>query len=390
MSEAYHCLHDDKKKRPSCILCSRCLEVCPLVAATGREELSPKAKFFMASKRGAGKKADLAIAHLAELCLSCGKCEKACPHNLCGPELVSELRAENPGWQEWLWKTWMTRAAVLWPLAAHSAGFLPEALTARTLPAMEKLKALADTPATPWIAVEHLDQAGAGKPAVLFSGCTGAYARKSWTRTAAALLQGLGYDTSARPEFTCCGCTLGHAGAKDAQLAMQTANIKAWREAGRPLIATFCATCRCGLRSYADVNLGWNAMEREEWLAAVVPLTGLFGESRFRALTAAPTEVYYHKPCHGAGNDRDLAFLRQVLGPRLARVVDDSCCGFGGVLQLGAPELSNKVAAHYWQRLAPPKDAALLTSCSGCVLQLTATAPAGVAVRHWLDVLRLE
>lgn len=383
-------MRETLKKSRHCILCSRCLEVCPLVAATGREELSPKAKFFMAGKLGSGKKADLAIAQLAEMCLACGKCEKACPHGLCGPELVADLRAAHPGWQEWLWKTWLTRASVLWPLAAVTSGLVPEALAARTLPAMDKLKSLADAPVTPWIGVDHLDRGAAKSPVVLFSGCTGSYARKSWTRTATALLKGLGYDTAVKPEFTCCGNSLGHAGVKDAQLAMQTANIKAWREAGRPRIATFCATCRCGLRAYADVNLGWNAMEREEWLAAIVPLAGLFGDSRFHALTAAPTEVYYHKPCHGAGKDRDLAFLRPVLGPRLAGVVDDSCCGFGGVLQLGAPELSSQVAGHYWQRLNPPKDAALLTSCSGCVLQLTATAPAGVAVHHWLDVIKVE
>ena len=37
-----HCLHG-QGRRPECILCGRCLSVCPLFAATGREELSPRA-----------------------------------------------------------------------------------------------------------------------------------------------------------------------------------------------------------------------------------------------------------------------------------------------------------------------------------------------------------
>ena len=45
-SAPIHCLHG-QGNRPECILCGRCLSVCPLFTATGREELSPRAKFFM-------------------------------------------------------------------------------------------------------------------------------------------------------------------------------------------------------------------------------------------------------------------------------------------------------------------------------------------------------
>ncbi len=39
------CSREVKKE---CILCGRCLDVCPVFRATNREELSPKAKHWMA------------------------------------------------------------------------------------------------------------------------------------------------------------------------------------------------------------------------------------------------------------------------------------------------------------------------------------------------------
>ena len=45
-------------------------------------------------------------------------------------------------------------------------------------------------------------------------------------------------------------------GLRAIRLCMQQQNIEAWRRAGRPMMVVFCATCRCGLRSYAKKSLG--------------------------------------------------------------------------------------------------------------------------------------
>ena len=84
--------------RSECVLCGKCLEVCPLYAATGREELSPKAKFFLAKTLAASPAhlSEKAAVELAAKCLACGKCEKACPFGLCAPELMADLRAAPP------------------------------------------------------------------------------------------------------------------------------------------------------------------------------------------------------------------------------------------------------------------------------------------------------
>lgn len=388
----YLCLHDGTHLAPKCILCGKCLEVCPLVAATGREELSPRAKFHLAERAAdAGSGLDeKKAARLAAMCLACGRCEKACPHGLCGPELASKLRARHPGWHEWLWRQWLTKPGALWPTAGALARLVPGGLAPDTVRTMLKqLAALhGGRNIQPWLGVARYDACGSAKKAVLFEGCTARYAKPHWSETARQIVTGLGYELELGARFECCGCSLGHAGLEDAQRAMQRANVEAWRKAGRPQVIAFCATCRCGLRSYTHIDLGWETFEREEWLRAVMSLAGLMGDTEFQILDNAPDAVHYHRPCHGSGGDQDRLFLSRAMGGRLKKAGLERCCGFGGVMQLADPGLSRAVAARCWEYFEAKPGEQLVTGCSACVLQLAANAPEGVAVGHWLEAIR--
>jgi len=245
----------------------------------------------------------------------------------------------------------------------------------------------------PWLALDRVDPAAAaalGREVVVFPGCVATRVRSDWLDAAQGLLRLLGHAPGKTPVFECCGCTLGHAGLPREQTRLQRHNVQAWRDAGRPVLAVFCATCRWGLTAYANApGLDWEPGEAEAWRASVTSLIDLWGGSTFRPLDDAPATVLYHQPCHGSGDGRELAWLQAALGGRLARWNTDRCCGMGGVMQLGAPDLSRKVAADCWASLPAGVGGQLLTGCSGCVLQLKATAPEGVAVGHWLETLRL-
>lgn len=383
--------------RHDCVLCGRCLEVCPLYNATGREELSPKAKFYLAQGM-AGQSPELSektALELAGKCLSCGKCEKACPFGLCAPELLSTLRAAHPGIESRLWRTWVEKAGVLWPLMATLARFSPRfALQGKYGSLLKSLKGMdLHSRLTPWLSPVRFEACGQGRKAVLFPGCVATHTRTDWTAAAARLLKGMGFTLLPQPEFACCGCTVGHAGLKAAQREMRLANIAAWRESGRPLLVSFCATCRCGLRAYADHDLDWSLGERELWLDALVPLSQLLATATFAVADDAPARVHYHTPCHGAGGGHDQAMLARILGQSglgdklSARTHKSLCCGFGGALKLSAPELSDQVARRCIDFYGPLPGEQILTGCSGCVLQLKANAPPGVSVGHWLEII---
>jgi glycolate oxidase iron-sulfur subunit len=386
-----HCLHG-QGRRPDCILCGRCLPACPLFLATGREELSPRAKFFLARALAEGR-AELsakAAELLATTCLSCGKCESACPLGLCGPDLVAELRTVHPGFAGFLWKLWIERAGLMWPLARSLSRLLPERVPIEAVSrARDALAAMGSGKApAPWLFPQSFDQTHAGRQAVLFAGCVAEHANPRWKETAERLLAGLGIEVLPDPGFTCCGCTLGHAGAPDAQAAMQNQNIEAWRRAGRPLLVAFCATCRCGLRAYARKDLGLTVPEIGLWRENLVSLADLLGQTRFRLGEAAPAAVRYHRPCHGAGGNQDLLFLRRAMGDRLVFNENETpCCGFGGLTKLTSPELSDAVAARALAVYAPRPGDQIVTGCSGCVTQLRAAAPEEIPVGHWLELI---
>jgi len=418
-SNANHNAKTNAKPERDCVLCGCCLELCPLFAATNREELSPRAKALLSgpSKFTAATLDDDAVAELASLCLACGKCEKLCPQGVSVPRLVARLRAEHPDFRQWLWKQWVTKLQPCWSLAAKGAGLIPEALTPANLGlALKGLRGLRpDNGLRPWLTVtrfpvEEFRQQYGERPVVLFDGCVGSGPRKAWGQAARFLLRGLGANL-AEAGFSCCGSTLGVAGLPEDQLTARRANVEAWRKADRPLLVTYCATCRKGLADYAAPGAGAgifaNSDEEALWAASVTPLSGLLSGAAGKVGRGVPTVVGWHRPCHavlpGDPGDADCKLMSSLLGARLRTPAKANCCGFGGIMQLSAPELSTQVGQACWNGLdgalgftAAPEvvSAYVLTGCSGCVMQLTATAPAGhgqhAQVGHWLEIVKTD
>ena len=399
---------------PDCVLCGCCLEGCPLFAVTKREELSPRAKALLAGPskfaaanlpEGGLPQAD--VAALTGLCLACGRCEKLCPQGVKVPALMTAMRAAHPDFRQWLWKQWITRLGPFWSLAARGAAALPEAFAPASLGlALKGLKGLRPGAGlAPWLTftefpVENFRQTHGDRPVAVFDGCVGSGPRKVWADTARQLLAGLGARlTDVR--FSCCGSTLGTAGLPAEQHDARRSNVAAWREAGRPLLVTYCATCRKGLAEYLGAGGGLFAdqAEQEQWRAAVVPLSALLLGAQAKAdstESGAPAVVGYHRPCHadlGDGlGDPDHTLLAALLGPRLRVAAKGGCCGFGGILQLSAPQLSEAVGRACWAGLeavgGQVAPGYVLSGCSGCVMQLSATAPAGASTGHWLEIVR--
>lgn len=378
-----------RQQEPQCILCGRCLEVCPLLAATGREELSPRAKLFSLKRlaEAPDELSERAVEDLAELCLACGRCAEVCPQGTDVPATVAKVREKHPGFKGWLWKQWIGRADLLWPLCSRLGEKLPE--DAAPGGNLRKLAAMAPTEGLkPWLKPVEFTPCPDASKAVLFSGCLARNARPAWVGKAEALMHKLGIEVGEEPRWDCCGGTLGHAGLAEAEAKAVANNVAAWREAGRPRIVTFCASCAHGLSGAAYKEFeGFEPGEAETWTQALTPLSSLLENVRFDTADNAPDTVHYHSPCHARPADPDHAWLAEALGQRLDSGDGKDCCGLGGIMQLGAPELSSTVAARLWRKRGAKHGATMLSGCSGCLMQLAATAPEGVAVAHWLDVV---
>lgn len=382
---------------PRCILCGKCLAVCPLVGATGREELAPRAKARLAANLlDHPERLRIAdAARLGSLCLGCGRCAEACSQGVRPARLMARLRSEHPGWREWLWKQWIGRAERLWPAAFSTGKFLgraPEALFPGRFGVLLKSLRGLDRPRTDaYVRITAFPEpapeaAGSSREVLLFSGCAGRFARPDWDVAARRLLAGLGLRRI-EADFACCGSTLGGAGLLDEQRAARERNVALWRAAGRPPLVAYCASCLRGLSDYADAadapELFEDAAEAACWAARVTPLARLLKSARFVVSEDAPEAVGYHRPCHAPDPDEDAALLRAALGGRF-RPLPDRCCGFGGALRLAAPELAEAVAQRRAGDLAGLP--LVLTGCTACALELAACAPQSTLAGHWLEL----
>ncbi|MFV0421174.1 (Fe-S)-binding protein [Oleidesulfovibrio sp.] len=444
-----------------CILCGRCLDVCPIFLASGKEELSPKAKhqLFKALKHSPDRLKELPARKLADLCVSCGRCEKACPQGLSVPQVLGTVRAQHPAWHQWMWQRWITKGNILWPAVASLGGLAPKGLLPQNMrPMLTKMEAMRDSAPEPWFRIAEYPDSMQRRPVMLFSGCTARRIRHRWSASAAELLTKAGLPPVAEADFTCCGCTLEHAGIPQAAATARKHNVEVWKKAGKPLLVTFCATCNHGLQAYtADASLweenntthppatcGKNQQHpsAQEWTESIIPLSKLLAGCILQPTQNAPDGFRYHQPCHAPrSNDPDISLLKVAVlntpETTLHGITTRQCCGMGGVMQLAAPSLCGTVNDACWAALnclqpaeshsenstyssasssdnmaeiptsglpeSQPERAQqerdvnnrqnhtpspVLTGCSGCTLQLAGTAPDGVRVHHWLDIIK--
>lgn len=380
-----------------CTQCGNCLEVCPVCRLTDHEELSPKAKHIqleaLAEEGAPGSELNARrLMLLAERCASCGRCAVTCPRKLSVPESLAHARAQQPGWQQWVWERWILSGKLLWPASAALAKLIPSIGGEGFIQgSLASAKVMATPPGTsPWfVLAPGTSTPGNGRKLAVFAGCTASRVRPAWVDTSSALLTRLGYSLAAEPSFICCGATLHHAGILDAAAKAQRHNLEVWRALGRPALVVFCASCHHGLAGYAKVPGLMEQEEAAQWAKSVTPLSRLLSPEFFTTTAEAPESAAYHSPCHWDGKDPDLPLLRALL-PGLKRGTS-LCCGLGGVLKLGNPGLSTQLARACWTGFSSGtfdnRPIAALTGCSGCVLQLSGAAPEGGVVRHWLDVV---
>ncbi|QJB58414.1 (Fe-S)-binding protein [Pseudodesulfovibrio sp. zrk46] len=369
-----------------CILCGKCLEVCPLINATQREELGPRAKaelYAMLSEDESLLVAEDA-ARLASLCLGCHRCKKVCSKGVDVPGLVAALRGAHPNFKSWLWKTWLTNAKSLWGKSATAAKLIPEEFRPDKFgPFLKMLAGLKGGPGlTPFLQPDSFPDTYRGEKMLLFAGCTANYVQGRWLMTALRLLDGLGVEVLPG-DFQCCGGGLKGAGFAEEAGVMAKHNVDVWRKAGKPKVVTFCASCRSSLTGYDQFR---DEAERGDWAESLVPLSSLLQDVVVSASNDAPESLGYHRPCHVDAMDSDYTFLKAALDDRLTVDTRKECCGFGGLMKLGAPELSTKVNTVCWDRLAGAE--IVVTGCSACATQLAATAPENVSVGHWLELLQ--
>ncbi len=364
----YSLLEPHRAAVSRCVKCGSCRTVCPSFLITQDESRSPRGRMALIQAVLNGK---LSVSDVFEdrlaTCMTCLACEAACASSVPVTGIIQAAKEQ----------------AVLESGRAFLTG-----LIARVLRNEHLLRSGS------WLAplVLHYSpsstrgQKGKGskfnghskgrdgrkKGTVLFfPGCSINYFQPEIGKSAVNVLNGIGYQVVVPEVLQCCGRPLLSLG--DREGAEKAAAHNARILAGTPAdaVVTLCASCSLTFkREYPRLLAPGKAMpailDIHEFLAA---------NDAWRSAGPVRKTVTWHDPCH-LGRGQGLAktardIITGITGVELREMENaDQCCGFGGIMRITHPGVSNSIADRKAENITATRASAVVTGCPSCVMQL--------------------
>ncbi len=399
----------------ACTRCGECLNWCPVYDQDPREDILPRGKaaeFLRLVRRQHGLAARLAeredagpiarllaritghrpvtrreletfAAHLYE-CSTCGQCQIVCPANLDTVNLWEEIRRvvvmAGYGPLE------SQKALVKSVKSYDNPWQQPRTARAKWARRARKEKLIADIPK---------DIKKKGGKILLFLGCTASY--DSNVRQVAIstvnILDALGVDYGILGKHeACCGSVMLRMGDPE-YLRIFRHNIELFNSLGIEALVTSCAGCFKTIREdYPKVGrLNFEVLHTVQFLAR------LLEQGRLKFTRAVEKVVTYHDPCHlGRASgvfDEPRIIMEAIPGLELIEMPRNRhysrCCGAGGGLKAGYPDIQNQMAQARVREAEATGASELVSCCPFCYqgLQVGITATGSPLVARDLSSL---
>jgi glycolate oxidase iron-sulfur subunit len=100
----------------------------------------------------------------------------------------------------------------------------------------------------------------------------------------------------------------------------------------------------------------------------------VFLRDKITGLEKIGKTAFYHDPCHllyGLGVRKEPREIIKKAGLDLLEGEGSGCCGFGGLFCLSYRQTSRNILNTCAGRIISPSPDAVITSCPGCILQLS-------------------
>ena len=382
-----------------CIRCGACANVCPPYQVVGGHAFGHiytgaiglvNTPFHHGPEHAAGPQS---------LCVSCGACAQVCPVEIPLPQQILELRSRQthaPLWERLALRLWARRP---WFRAAIRLAALASPLLRRLpLPPRHRWR---KPPPIPWrnarrrIAGRRPQQPiaatdASGRNVSLFLQClTDALLPNAGDATA-RLLEAAGARIHLPPNQHCCGLPAFDAGDWHTARRMARQTILTLEEHPGRDIVTPAASCQIAMRShwpqlFAD-DPPWRGRaqtvaHRVHDLAEYLETIARLPDGALSEPTNGDGDYVVHRFCQGtnlAGWDDRVERLVARLTGEQPQPLDEAatCCGFGGLTSITAPEVGAGILQRKLDCVAQSNAGALLTNNPGCVLHLRAGAEA--------------
>lgn len=374
-----------------CVKCGSCAAVCPSFRQQHAESHSARGRMALIKAVLDGK---LAVSEIFKdrlaTCAGCSACEAACPRNVPVAAIIQAAKAQAlvESGPDFL-------SAVVSGVLAHPAAFRAAAWLA---PVVMHYSSTEHRARSPWSGRLRSNSASGVRSSekrkgriAFFPGCGITAFQQEIGRATLSVLGRLGYDTIIPEGLVCCGRPLLSLGDRTAARRLAERNVRRF-EAVRPdWIVTACASCGLTfkkeypalLRPGGDIPA---VLDIHEFLA---------GALRDAALLPVRENVTVHVPCHlGRGQGLPCAIhdiLHAIPGVRISDEENaEQCCGFGGVMRITHPKLSDGIADEKARSLIATNAPLVVTGCPGCSVQIANAlrrAGSSVHVVHTVQVL---
>jgi len=344
----------DPRALELCVRCGTCRSVCPAFEVLGWESKNTRGRVMVAKALSEGLAPDASVLDSLNTCTTCGICAAKCPAGANPPAIVQAAR----------------RGLV-------SQGVMTEAQAGFRA----KVAGSGNTFGEVGDRLGWLSDAGAIKEkadAVYFVGCLDSYRYPEVAAKTFHILRRFG--VALLPEERCCGSPLIRTGSSAQKVIDE--NLRQIREMKAKTIITGCAGCLSTLKR--DYPPEFEVVSVPEFLAERLSVL------RPRRLDLTVT---YHDPCHLGRHAGIFDPPREVI-KAICRLVemkrsreDARCCGGGGGVRAGYPELSLEIAKRRLQDVPAGVDA-IVSCCPLCIRNLS-DAGAGAGAEVEVEVIDL-
>lgn len=396
-----------------CVKCGLCLPHCPTYRETRNETESPRGRIALAQGWIEGPLSNTpALQRHFALCLECLACEPVCPSGVAFGELMDDVRTESrrtwPAHRRW-WQGVLLRllsdpgwlrygAAGIRSLQRHPrlwSGFqgLASALPA-TLGKLFQL--LPDFPPALGGSLRYPPSVSPERGEVaIFPGCVTSVCDAEVIRAAIRVLNRLGFQVQLPGVALCCGAMHQHNGEPEQALTLAQRNLEVFADPRLEAVLSIASGCGSQLARYdrlpgiGDPSAAKGFVERHRDINVFLHSLAWPEDLRLRPL---PLSVAVHDPCSLRNSLRQSAAVYRLLARipeiRLSPLEDNAfCCGAAGTYVLQQPEMSARLLARKIAALQAAAPDVVVTSNTGCALQLRAgLKAAGSTIPVWHPV----
>ncbi len=368
MAEDKTALLEDLSK---CVRCGSCKANCPTFLGDPLEPMGTRGRLVLLRGllTGAVKPSRLLNERIFS-CILCGACAGACPLGVDIPEAICQGRALLSPTDK---KRRLLRPLARWSSRRPDVAFRMLRMGERLLlPFLAKRGIIPFSPELPEVPLRRSEQVfrvhkKKGRVAV-FVGCSINYVFPHMGESLINVLRKFGYEVVLPHGETCCGAPLRALGLEKEAEELAEKNYRVFSRLKVEAILSLCPTCALSLKTEYPKMIG-------KGLDRVMDVSTFFAD-KLKGMDKIYRTSFYHDPCHlsyGLGVKQEPREIIRKAGLDLVGGEDQGCCGFGGLYCMSFKEISAGLLQKRTERISASAADAVVTSCPGCVLQLSRT-----------------